>query len=296
MKPLDFFDIDEKELLKQKGEEAFTKGMADVEAHFFTKDKKKIPYYFTAWRIIFEGNPCLIGVGIDITEKVEAEELLIKSNEDIRRLASHLTQVREEERKRIGREIHDELGQQLTAMKMDVAWIDKKTPDETNPIKNKLKNIITLLDGSNQSVRRILTELSPGIIDNHGLLEGLERLNRQFAATTGIFIDFTTAEAKINLSQEIANCIFRVYQESLTNVMRYAKATKVITSLNIINNTVIITIKDDGKGFDTAAVQNKKSFGILGMKERVLSQSGKFEILSKIGKGTKIIVTVPYKT
>ncbi len=296
MKPLDFFDIDERNLLKQKGDEVFGRGMADVEAHFFTKDKRKIPYYFNGWRVMFEGKPCLIGLGIDITEKRKSEELLIKSHEDVRQLASHLTWVREEERKRIGREIHDELGQQLTAIKMDVAWIDKKTHDETGPVKNKLKNIISLLDGSNESVRRILTELSPGIIDNHGLLEGLERLNRQFTNATGIHVEFTTNKSIIDLAQEIANCIFRVYQESLTNIMRYAHADKVVTSLNIKTDVVVVTIKDDGKGFDATAIQTKKSFGILGMKERVLSQNGKFELQSKMGRGTKIMVTVPYRS
>ena len=296
MKPLDFFDAGERDLLKQKGEEVFTRGMADVEAHFLTKDKRKIPYYFNGWRVMFEGKPCLIGVGIDISEKRKSEELLIKSHEDVRRLASHLTQVREEERRRIGREIHDELGQQLTAIKMDVAWIDKKTPGDTGLIKNKLKNIISLLDGSNESVRRILTELSPGIIDNHGLPEGLESLNRQFAAATGISVEFTTNESTINLVPEISNCIFRVYQESLTNIMRYAQADKVVTSINITKDTVDVTIKDNGKGFDTTAIQTKKSFGILGMKERVLSQNGKFELQSKMGRGTKIMVTVPYRT
>ena len=295
MKPLDFFEADERSLLKQKGDEVFSRGMADVEAHFLTKDKSRIPYYFNGWRVMFEGKPCLIGLGIDITEKRKSEELLIKSHEDVRRLASHLTQVREDERRRIGREIHDELGQQLTAIKMDVAWIDKKTPDETSLVKNKLKNIISLLDGSNESVRRILTELSPGIVDNHGLVEGLERLNRQFEAATGIPVEFTTNEATIDLAQEIGNCIFRVYQESLTNIMRYAQADKVVTSLNIKTDTVVVSIKDDGKGFDVAAIQTKKSFGILGMKERVLSQNGKFELQSKMGRGTKIMVTVPYR-
>jgi PAS domain S-box-containing protein len=295
MHPLDFFDAPEKELLRQKVEEVFIHGMADVEAQFFTKDKKHIPFYFNGWKLQYQDQPCLIGVGIDITEKREAEKKLLQSYNDIRRLASHLTQVREEERKRIGREIHDELGQQLTAVKMDVAWIDKKIAENDKAIKSKLKNIINLLDGSNKSVRRIITELSPGIIDNHGLLEALERQNVQFAATTGIPVTFTTEEKTINLSQPIANCIFRVYQESLTNIMRYAAAAKVVTSLSIVNGTVVVTIEDDGRGFDTVTMKSKTSFGLLGMKERVLSHGGIFHIHSQKGYGTKITVTVPYR-
>ena len=295
MQPLDFFDVPEKDLLQQKVEEVFRTGKADVEAFFFTKSKNKIPFYFNGWKLQYENQTCLIGVGIDISEKRAAEKLLLQSYDDIRRLASHLTQVREEERKRIGREIHDELGQQLTAVKMDVAWIDKKTEEENLAVKTKLKNIIALLDGSNKSVRRIITELSPGIIDNHGLLEALDRQNTQFTATTGIPVVLDTKEKTIHLSQPIANCIFRVYQESLTNIMRYADASKVVTSLKIEKDMVVVTIEDDGKGFDTSTARAKSSFGILGMKERVLSQNGTFHLHSKPGAGTKISITVPYK-
>lgn len=295
MHPLDFFDEPEKELLSQKVEEVFKVGMAEVEAPFFTRDKRKIPYYFNGWRVIFENKTCLIGVGIDITEKRKAEELLLQSYDDIRRLAAHLTRVREDERKRIGREIHDELGQQLTAIKMDMAWIDKRMADENELIRKKIKNVITLLDGGNKSVRRILTELSPGINDNHGLLEALERLNRQFKDTTGIPVEFTSAESTVQLSQDIANCIFRVYQESLTNIMRYADADKVESALKIDNSMITVTISDDGKGFDTGSIPAQTSFGILGMKERVLSLNGKFDIKSAKGKGTVVTLMVPYR-
>jgi PAS domain S-box-containing protein len=295
MHPLDFFDEPEKELLRQKVEEVFLKGMADVEAPFFTHDKRKIPYYFNGWRVIFENKTCLIGVGIDITEKRKAEELLLQSYDDIRRLASHLTHIREDERKRIGREIHDELGQQLTAIKMDMAWIDKRIADENELIRKKIKNVITLLDGGNKSVRRILTELSPGINDNHGLLEALARLNRQFEDTTGIPVEFISTENTVELSQDIANCIFRVYQESLTNIMRYAGAGKVAGSITIEGGIITVTISDDGKGFDTGSIPAKTSFGILGMKERVLSLNGKFDLKSAKGKGTVVTIMVPYR-
>ncbi|MCX6317529.1 MAG: PAS domain S-box protein [Bacteroidetes bacterium] len=293
MHPLDFFDDTEKELIRQRMEEVFRSGKAEVEAHFYTISREKIPYYFNGWRVIFDDKPCLIGVGIDITEKKKNEQLLLQSYEDIRRLASHLTRVREDERKRIGREIHDELGQQLTAIKMDMAWIDKRTDNTNELIKNKIKNVITLLDGGNKSVRRILTELSPGINDNHGLLEALERLNHQFESTTSIPVEFVTTHTSIQLSQDIANCIFRVYQESLTNIMKYAEAKKVESSLLLKEGQIVVKICDDGKGFDTQGIPAKTSFGLLGMKERVLSQHGKFELRTAKGKGTCITITVP---
>jgi PAS domain S-box-containing protein len=230
----------------------------------------------------------------DITERKLAEETLQQSYEEIRRLTEHLQKIREEERTSIAREIHDELGQQLTAIKMDVAWIDKKTPEETTDIKGKLKNIIALLDGSNQSIRRILSELRSRVLDDHGLLEAIEWLGRQFSEATGIPVKFTTPEKDIKVSEQMATSIFRVCQEAFTNITRHALAKNVSVLLSIFDETIMLIIQDDGIGFDTASVQNKKSFGILGMKERVLSLSGKFELVSSLGKGTKINVSLPY--
>lgn len=233
----------------------------------------------------------------DIGERIKAEALLKKSYEDIRNLASHLVKVRDEERRRIGREIHDELGQQLTAIKMDVAWVEKKIPEEIPQVKAKLKNMITLLDGSNKSVRKILKELTPAIIDDNGLLAALETQNRQFTELTGIAIDFHTNRKKITIGQEVANCIFRVYQESLTNIMKYANASRVVTSLDTSDTQVAVSVQDNGAGFDSLAFaksNDKKSFGIIGMKERVLSLGGDFNLESIPGKGTTIVAHIPY--
>jgi signal transduction histidine kinase len=217
------------------------------------------------------------------------------SYEEIRRLTEHLQQIREEERIHIAREIHDELGQQLTAIKMDVAWIDKKTPENAIDIKRKLKNIIGLLDGSNQSVRRILSELRPQILDDHGLLEAIEWLGRQFSETTGIPVKFTTPEKDIKVTEEMATSIFRVCQEAFTNITRYSQAKNISILITITGDNIILIIEDDGIGFDITSVQNKKSFGILGMKERIVSLGGSFELTSLPGKGTTITVRLPYR-
>lgn len=241
-------------------------------------------------------NGKVIAIMRDITDRKKAEESIKETNEKLGLLAAHLQTVREEERKRIAREIHDELGQQLTAIKMDVAWIDKNTADSASGIKNKIKNTIALLDGSNQSIRRLLNELRHSVVDDFGLIEALEWQNLQFEENSGIPIVLSTNEKDFIFDSKIANCIFRLFQESMTNIIRYAQAKKVLTSINILNDEIIVTIEDDGVGFDAAVASSKTgSFGLLGMKERVRSLNGKFELITAKGKGTKIVVNLPCK-
>lgn len=242
------------------------------------------------------GNQNFVLLTENITERKKAEEEIKSSNEKLRQLSAHLQTIREEERKRIGREIHDELGQQLTAIKMDVAWIDKKIPKESDIIKAKLNNILSLLNGSNQSVRKILNELRPAILDNQDLPDALEWHGRQFTNSTGVPVQFLSGVISNRLPEPITTCIFRVYQEALTNIARYAKAQKVLTSLNSTEDSIQLIVEDDGQGFDTAATGEKRSFGLLGMKERVFSLNGTFELVSAKGKGTKIVVSIPYNT
>ncbi|KAA9040493.1 PAS domain S-box protein [Ginsengibacter hankyongi] len=236
----------------------------------------------------------MFGTILDITDNKNAELQIKIYNDQLRLLTNHLQNIREEERNRIGREIHDELGQQLTAIKMDVSWIHKNTTDKKEAINIKLKNIIALLDGSNQSVRKILSELRPGILDNNGLSEAMEWHAKQFTATTNIPVVITNSEKDLKFHEDIATCIFRIFQESLTNIMRYAHAKNVLISLNVINKEIIMDIQDNGIGFDASSVQGRKTFGILGMRERVRSLDGEFELTSARGKGTKISIRLPY--
>ena len=292
MHPVHFFDEANRSIILDKMAEAFRTGQTEVELPITTKNGERIPYYLTGWRVIVENKPCLIGVGIDISEKKKAEVLLRQSYDDIRRLASHLTRVREEERKRIGREIHDELGQQLTAIKMDMAWIEKRLGEDAL-IKSKIRNVITLLDSGNKSVRRILTELSPGVNDNNGLIESLERLNLQFESSSGIPVQFSADTDKLTLPQETANCIYRVYQESLTNIMKHASASEVTARLESTGGIIQVLIRDNGKGFDKQKGKKITSFGLLGMQERVLSFHGNFSVDAAPGKGTTITFSIP---
>jgi len=294
--PGQFYDDEGRLLVQQHFAITMREGESAFEADFVTKGGEKIPYYFTGKRVLYEGNPCLIGTGIDIAERKKAEEEVKQTSLQMRQLTGHLQTIREEERKRIGREIHDELGQQLTAIKMDVAWINKKTPNEAGLIKTKLGNIITLLDGSNLSIRKILNELRVGVLDDYGLIDALEWQGNQFTENTGIPIFFHSNETVLKVEEPVATCMFRVFQESLTNITRYAEAKRVFSSLNTEDDRLILEIEDDGKGFHPHMPYSKQSFGILGMQERVSSVNGTFQLVSSPGKGTKITITVPYKT
>lgn len=267
------------------------------------KISRHIEYEFTfpdmskKWfELSIQPNPDgLFILSVDISDRKKAEQEVQQITGQLRRLTVHQQTALEEERKRISREIHDELGQQLTAIKMDIAWIDKKTEDQSSFIKSKLKNVITLLDASNQSIRKILTELRMGVLDDHDLGEALDSQGRQFTSITGIPLLFSANKRMINVSGVVAACIFRAFQEALTNITKYAEAKKVIGSLVQDNDAVTLKIEDDGKGFDPDKINNSHSFGILGMKERVASLNGTLQIKSQPGEGTSITIRIPYK-
>lgn len=259
------------------------------------KDRKIIDLEVSVSIMVSDEKPLVAAFVRDITESRKAQLQIENYNTQLRHLTAHLQSIREEERRRIGREIHDDLGQQLTAIKMDVAWIDKKLPDESSLVKEKIKNIIALLDGSNISVRRILNELKPSILDEYGLLDAMDLQAKQFTQNTGIPVQVFCAESEIQLKESLATCIFRVFQESLTNITRHANATKVIVTIKVTDNKITVLIEDNGVGFDMSILQKKNSFGIIGMNERVRALAGFFEIVSTVDTGTKIKMVLPFK-
>ena len=295
MNRLDLAIDDEKELIAKSIRESLTSGRESVLTHFVTKNGTIIPFHLTGMAIDYNAERCLMVMGIDFSERAKIQEEMDQASHQLQALTDHLQTIREEERKRIGRELHDELGQQLTAMKMDIAWINKKTPDDSGLIKEKMKEVIELLDGSNTALRRILNELRPTILDQHGLLDALQWQARQFTSTTNVSLELISSEKEIKVKDEIATCVFRIFQESLTNISRYANAKKVVANIALKDSLISISIADDGNGFDIGSEQPKsrQPFGILGMKERVRALNGTFELISEIGKGTCINISLP---
>lgn len=228
-----------------------------------------------------------------IREKEKAEAELQRSYRQLRKLASHLQDIREEERAAVAREVHDELGQQLTAIKLDISWLMLKLPDEAVDVRKKMAEIEELASQSLKTVKRIVTELHPAILDKLGIIEAIKWQSREFENRTGIKIKLNLTEEEIQLGHKAALALFRIYQESLTNIARHAEAKNVSASLQKWNNELFLIITDDGKGFDISDVEKKQSLGLLGMRERTDMIGGKYEIASEISKGTKVLVVVP---
>ena len=228
----------------------------------------------------------------EISENKRAEESLRTSGEQLRGFAARLDAVREEERMRMAREIHDELGQALTALKLDLSWLHSKSlpPAKT---RTQLKEIIGRVDQTIESVRRISSELRPSILDNLGLVPAIEWQVSEFRKHTRIRAQLVSNVESLDLPVDASIGVFRVVQEALTNVMRHAKASRVQIRLALKNDCLQISIADNGVGMKQNRETGLKSLGIVGMKERISRIHGEFNFISELGKGTRLEITVP---
>lgn len=235
----------------------------------------------------------LRGVMVDITELKRAEQDLEASRDQLRKFSAHLQTVREEERTTIAREVHDELGQTLTALEMDIAWLAKKLPEDQRQLTEKTKSMLQLTDTIINSVQRISSELRPVLLDDLGLIPAVKWQANDFEKRTGIKTEILSIPEEIILDRDRSTAIFRILQETLTNVARHAEATKVKVSLEVENDRLILNIIDNGKGITGEQISNTDSLGIIGMRERVFPYNGGFEIKGQKGKGTIVRVCVP---
>lgn len=229
----------------------------------------------------------------DISERKQFEEELLKSREDLRKLSNYIAEVREEERLHISREIHDELGQHLTVLKMDVSRLAKKAVAANEQMADDFKEILEAINDMVLVVRRISSELRPGMLDDLGLVAAIEWYTQDFGKKTGIDVSFISNITDEDFSQERNIGIFRILQESLTNVARHAKATKADVSLVRHEGQVVLMIEDNGRGFDSDLLKNRNTLGLLGMKERARMMGGTYNIQSDTGNGTVVEVILP---
>lgn len=232
------------------------------------------------------------GVTLNITDSKSAELEVEQSREQLRNLSAHLQTVREEEKAHIAREIHDELGGTLTALKMDTFWLAKKLSPEEPELRQKTDAMITLIDSAVQATRRITTELRPTILDDLGLLAAIEWQAGEFQNRMGIACE-VRGDVSGMPDGESAIALFRIFQEALTNVTRHAHATHVLVNLQAGPEGIRLTIQDNGCGISEERILNPTSHGIRGMFERARQLGGSVEVDGMLDEGTTISVWIP---
>ena len=231
-------------------------------------------------------------LGREVAERTRAEAELRESRRELRDLATHLQSVREQERTQIAREIHDELGQALTALKMDVHWMGHRV-DAQPVLVEKTRSMSTMIDATVHAVRRIASQLRPKLLDDLGLSAAIEWQAREFEQRSGIDCDVRSEPDDIVLDSSSSTALFRIFQETLTNVARHAGARRVEVLLRTDSNGVELVVTDDGVGITSEQASNSRSLGIVGMRERAYSLGGAFEIAGQPGHGTTLRVTIP---
>jgi PAS domain S-box-containing protein len=291
------FDFIEKEAFSKTAEavERRKKGIKDHnEAVILTKNKRPITISVETYPT-FDADGSYSGAVAaitDITDRKRAAVELESSRDQLRQLAIRVERVREEERTSIAREIHDELGQNLTGLKMNLSWLAKKLINDDH-LHEKVMHMSNLVDVTIDEVRRIAMELRPGVLDELGLGAAMVWHGKRFEQESGITCTVEIQPSVFDVPQHVATAMFRIFQEALTNIARHSHASSVTTILRTEQNILKMEVDDDGIGIDTAKVNHPASIGLLGMKERALALKGCTFISGTEGKGTKILTLIP---
>ena len=234
-------------------------------------------------------------VGIQLGRAVErqwAEEDIRSSNERLRKLYQRLEMIREEERTRIAREVHDELAQILSTLKLELSLLDKKMVDDKAPLRDDTQMMLVLINNTIQTVKRIAMDLRPPILDDLGLHEAIEWQGREFEKRTGIHFESKVCFGNVELDIERSTAIFRIFQETLTNVLRHAKAKNINVLMQEKDAMVTVQIKDDGIGITPDQISDIKSLGLLGMRERARAWKGDVNIEGTHNQGTTVTINI----
>jgi len=226
-------------------------------------------------------------------DRKRAEEQLRQSHEQLRALSVYLQHVREEERTVIAREVHDELGQALTGLKLELTWLANRLPAGLRALQAKAKSMAEHIDETIHAVRRIATELRPGLLDTVGLLAALEWQAHEFQTQTGIQCRVKAAIKETLWDQDLNTAFFRIFQETLTNIIRHANATRVNVRLAEMSGHLVLEVKDNGRGISEAEIHNTRSIGLLGMRERAALLGGEVRVSGEPGRGTAVRVRIP---
>jgi len=264
------------------------------------KDGKRI-YTILSPKLIYDEEGHFKGsvaVLTDNTAQRLVERELRRSREQLRKLSYHLQSVREKESRRIAGEIHDELGQLLTALKIDISWLGRRIPktnEEREKYYEKIKSMEKLVDQTIETVQKISSELRPGLLDDLGLIPALEWLGQDFQKRTGINCQTEFRCRKSEFEPDLSTAIFRISQEALTNVSRHAKATQVNILLKEERGMLKLEIHDNGQGIKEEEIYSPFSLGLMGMRERIRPLGGELKIESSSEGGTALLINIPLK-
>jgi PAS domain S-box-containing protein len=256
-------------------------------------DGEEFPIEASISQHLEAGRPRLTVILRDVTQRVRAMEELRHSKEELQALAAAAQEAREEEKSRIARELHDELGQQLTMLRMDVAWCKAHMPESAEGYAAKLDRMETLLKATVQSTRRISSDLRPLMLDDLGLVPALEWLVQNMSQRSSVRYEFSIDDPALSLPPAHSTAVFRIVQEALTNIAKHASATRAEVAVRREGNSVHVRVRDDGVGFSVGDPRKPESFGLLGLRERISLMRGSARIDSAPGKGTTIEVELP---
>ncbi len=255
---------------------------------------QEVPVELSLSTSVFRGEKLLTVIFRDLTERKRSELELLESHRQLQSLSASLQNYREEERARIARELHDELGQLLTGIRMEVAWLGGRLKPEQAVLVDKVASVKGQIDQTIATVRRISAELRPLVLDDLGFAAAASWYVDQFSARTGLPVDLSLPEVDPERGDAVATALFRVLQESLTNVARHAQATRVWVRLILENDAWVLSVRDDGIGFVHEAGR-VADIGLVGMRERAQNLGGRFSVISAPGRGTTIEIAIPAK-
>ncbi|NJD22476.1 MAG: PAS domain S-box protein, partial [Melioribacter sp.] len=279
------------ELLQKDGR------VRDLEVGFRIKSGEIRDTLLSGGIIQLKDGKYILGVIRDITERKRAEDELKRSREELRSLSAHLQSVREEERTILAREMHDEIGQILTSIKMNLSLLnrdiekkEKNLPREV--FSNEIKSMSAMVDHAVVRVRKMITELRPELLDKLGLIPALEWYTEEFGRETKIKCKFISSFEKLSLDHQVELTIFRIVQEALTNVAKHSNAKHASVKIEKTEDSILVTVNDDGKGIAVSDLRKEKSFGLLGMRERVNLIGGKIDFIGIKGKGTTVKLVI----
>jgi PAS domain S-box-containing protein len=296
---LDFYPIDEQPLVSSRIQEVYDHGRSTVEANIITKDGQLIPHLLTGRRLRLGDGDHMVGLGVDISKRKEAEEALRHSERQLRQLSARLLEAQEVERKRVAQELHDGLGQSLSAIKISLERVcSALTPLDNESCGPLLGRLVPMVQDAVEEVRRIAMDLRPSMLDDLGILATISWFTREFSRIYGhIRLEKDIAVEEAQVPDPLTTVIYRILQEALNNLAKHSRADRADIALRKSGGELILSISDNGKGFDRAQVLDAESpgrgFGLASMRERTEMFGGIFRLDSSPGQGVRLEAVWP---